>query len=183
MMQLAMEQVPPALPARAAMERGIGYIEQALIEGRDEVLGLRSPLRDDETLGQSLERFGQRLAAGLSASFRLEQKGAPYALPAITADEVFSIGREAICNAFRHAQASEIVVELDYGAKLLTLLVRDNGKGIAPDTLAQGGRSGHWGLVGMRERAARIGAVLELGNRDQGGAFLRLTLSTMYASA
>jgi len=75
------------------------------------------------------------------------------------------------------------VVELDYGAKRLTLLVRDNGKGIAPDTLAQGGRSGHWGLVGMRERAARIGAVLELGNRDQGGAFLRLTLSTMYASA
>ncbi|MBV6323184.1 sensor histidine kinase [Duganella violaceipulchra] len=183
MMQLAMEQVPPALPARAAMERGIGYIEQALIEGRDEVRGLRSPLRDDETLGQSLERFGQRLAAGLSASFRLEQKGAPYALPVITGDEVFSIGREAICNAFRHAQASEIVVELDYGVKRLTLLVRDNGKGIAADTLAQGGRSGHWGLVGMRERAARIGAVLEMGNQDQGGAFLRLTVPAMYASA
>ncbi|WP_332854189.1 sensor histidine kinase [Duganella sp. S19_KUP01_CR8] len=183
MMQLAMEQVPPALPARAAMERGIGYIEQALIEGRDEVRGLRSPLRDDETLGQSLERFGQRLAAGLSASFRLEQKGAPYALPVIAADEVFSIGREAICNAFRHAQASEIVVELDYGAKRLTLLVRDNGKGIAADTLAQGGRSGHWGLVGMRERAARIGAMMEVGNQDEGGAFMRLTLPAMYANA
>ncbi|NVD70948.1 two-component system sensor protein [Duganella sp. BJB1802] len=183
MMQLAMEQVPPALPARAAMERGIGYIEQALVEGRDEVRGLRSPLRDNETLGESLERFGQRLAAGLSASFRLDQKGAPYTLPVITADEVFSIGREAICNAFRHAQASAIEVELDYGPRRLTLQVSDNGKGIAQETLAQGGRSGHWGLVGMRERAARIGAALELGNRDEGGAFVRLTLPTMYASA
>ena len=183
MMQLAMEQVPPALPARAAMERGIGYIEQALIEGRDEVRGLRSPLRDDETLAQSLERFGQRLAAGLSASFHLRQTGAPYALPVITADEVFSIGREAICNAFRHAQASAIVVELDYGGRQLRLLVRDNGRGIPADTLAQGGRSGHWGLVGMRERAARVGAILEMGNLGEGGAFVRLTLPTMYASA
>ncbi|MQA38781.1 sensor histidine kinase [Rugamonas aquatica] len=183
MMQLAMEQMPATLPARAAMERGIGYIEQALVEGRDEVRGLRSPLRDDETLAQSLERFGQRLAAGLSASFRLEQKGAPYALPVITGDEVFSIGREAICNAFRHARASEIVVELEYGAEQLTLLVRDNGQGIAADTLAQGGRSGHWGLVGMRERAARAGAAIEMGNRSEGGAFVRLTLPAMYASA
>jgi len=183
MMQLAMEQVPPALPARAAMERGIGYIEQALVEGRDEVRGLRSPLRDNETLGESLERFGQRLAAGLSASFRLDQKGAPYTLPVITADEVFAIGREAICNAFRHAQANAIEVELDYGAERLTLQVSDNGKGIAAETLAQGGRSGHWGLVGMRERAERIGAALEMGNRDEGGAFVRLTLPTMYASA
>ncbi|WP_235914467.1 sensor histidine kinase [Rugamonas rivuli] len=183
MMQLAMEQVPATLPARAAMERGIGYIEQALVEGRDEVRGLRSPLRDDETLAQSLDRFGQRLAAGLSASFRLEQKGAPYALPVITGDEVFSIGREAICNAFRHARASEIVVELEYGAEQLTLLVRDNGQGIAADTLAQGGRSGHWGLVGMRERAARVGATVEVGNHGEGGAFVRLTLPAMYASA
>lgn len=183
MMQLALEQMPPALPARAAMERGIGYIEQALIEGRDEVRGLRSPLRDDETLGQSLERFGLRLAAGLSASFRLEQKGAPYVLPVITTDEVFAIGREAICNAFRHAQATAIVVQLEYAPARLTLLVRDNGRGIAADTLAQGGRSGHWGLVGMRERAARIGAALEIGNDEQGGAFMRLTLPSMYGSA
>ncbi|MEV4782645.1 ligand-binding sensor domain-containing protein [Burkholderia sp. LMU1-1-1.1] len=176
MMQAAMEQIPPALPARAAMERGIGYIERALIEGRDEVMGLRSASSGNETLAQALECFGNGLAEVLPARFRLEVRGTPYPLETALRDDLFAIGREAIGNAFRHAEAGEIVVELDFGADALTLQVRDDGKGIPDDILDEGKRRGHFGLVGMRERAERIGAVLEMGNLDTGGAFVRASV-------
>ncbi|MBP1205104.1 signal transduction histidine kinase/ligand-binding sensor domain-containing protein [Duganella sp. 1411] len=176
MMQTAMEQIPPALPARAAMERGIGHIERALIEGRDEVMGLRSAARADETLAEALACFGDGLAEGLPARFRLQVRGAPYALTATTKDDLFAIGREAIGNAFRHADAGHIVVELNFGADALTLLVRDDGKGIPEEILQAGERRGHYGLVGMRERAARLGAALEVGGVDGGGALVRVTL-------
>lgn len=176
MMQAAMEQVPPALPARAAMERGIGYIERALVEGRDEVMGLRSAKHGNETLAEALERFGASLADGLPARFRLDERGVPFPLAVAIRDEVYAIGREAICNAFRHADAGEIVVDLDYGAAALTLRVADDGKGIPPDILDDGQRKGHYGLVGMRERAVRLGAVLEIGNGGERGGFVRLTV-------
>ena len=177
MMQLAMEQIPPALPARAAMERGIGYIERALVEGRDEVMGLRSASSGDETLAEALECFGDGLAEVLPARFRLRVRGAPCQLEAALRDDLFAIGREAIGNAFRHAEAAEIVVELEFGADALTLQVRDDGKGIPADIVDQGKRRGHYGLVGMRERAERIGATLEVINGNERGALVKLTVT------
>ena len=182
MMHTAMAQIPPSLPARAAMERGIGYIEKAMIEGRDEVMGLRSSARADEPLAAALQRYGERLAAGLPPGFRMQTRGTPRTLAPLVKDEVFAIGREAICNAFRHADATEIELDLVFDARGLTLLVSDNGRGIPAAALARG-ENGRWGLVGMRERAAQIGATLNVGNRDSGGAYMRLTLPLMYGNA
>ncbi|MET0266579.1 MAG: two-component regulator propeller domain-containing protein [Duganella sp.] len=181
MMHTAMVQIPPSLPARAVMERGIGYIEQAMIEGRDEVMGLRSSARADEPLAVALQRYGERLASGLPPDFHLLTRGTPRRLAPLVKDELFSIAREAIWNAFRHAEASEIELELNFEASNLTLTVSDNGHGIPADTLAHGVQ-GHWGMVGMRERAAHIGATLEVGNRSSGGAYIRLTLPLGYGS-
>lgn len=182
MMHTAMAQIPPTLPARAAMERGIGYIEKAMIEGRDEVMGLRSSARADEPLAAALQRYGERLAAGLPPGFRMQTRGTPRTLAPLVKDEVFAIGREAIGNAFRHADATEIELDLVFDAGGLTMLVSDNGKGIPPAALDRA-ENGRWGLVGMRERAAQIGATLGVGNRDSGGAYVRLTLPLMYGNA
>jgi len=176
MMQAAMEQIPPALPARAAMERGIGYIERALVEGRDEVMGLRSASRGDGTLAEALACFGNGLAEVMAPRFRLEVRGAPYHLEPALRDELFAIGREAIGNAFHHAGASVITVALDFGADALTVRVCDDGKGIPADILGAGQRRGHYGLVGMGERAASIGAALEIKNGNEGGAVIKLTV-------
>src|SRR4029450_14024368 len=86
--------------------------------------------------------------------FRVLVKGQPRALRPILRDEVYSIGREALVNAFRHSQATRIEVEVEYAASQLRILVRDDGCGIDPQVLRLG-RDGHWGLSGMRERAER----------------------------
>jgi len=78
-------------------------------------------------------------------------------------------------NAFRHAQASRIDVELEYSKKHLRILVRDNGSGI-DSTVLQTGRDGHWGLAGMRERAESIGARLKVWSRAQAGTEVELLI-------
>lgn len=86
---------------------------------------------------------------------------------------VFMVAREALLNALRHASASEITLLLDGDEHHLTLAVRDDGIGIAPD--ARISRPGHLGLVGMRERAYAIGAELHIGDATGHGTMVTLT--------
>src|SRR5262252_661261 len=83
-------------------------------------------------------------------------------------DDVYSIGREALLNAFRHSGATAVAVELEYALKQMRIVVRDNGCGIDKHVL-QAGRDGHFGLTGMRERAKRIGARLKVWSRPAAG--------------
>jgi signal transduction histidine kinase len=81
-------------------------------------------------------------------------EGAGREVHPIVRDEVYRIGYEAIRNACVHSGASRLTVEISY-VDSLTLRVKDNGKGIDPDVAANGKR-GHFGLIGMYERASRI---------------------------
>ena len=90
-------------------------------------------------------------------------------------DEVLHIAREAIANAVRHARARLIEIDLTCGGGRVVLAVRDDGIGLDPDVQVHG-RPGHWGLTGMRERAARIGAVLVIRNRPARGTEVMLSL-------
>jgi signal transduction histidine kinase len=90
-------------------------------------------------------------------------------------DEIYAIAREALFNASRYAEAAHIVLELDYARQAFTLRVRDDGCGL-DDTVAQAGRPGHWGLVGMRERAASIGATLNITSRPGAGTEIEVSV-------
>jgi signal transduction histidine kinase len=68
------------------------------------------------------------------------------------------IAREAIRNAHQHARASRVAMRVDYRNSSLRLQIVDDGCGIDPAVLKAGERRGHFGLVGMRERAAQLGA-------------------------
>jgi signal transduction histidine kinase len=107
--------------------------------------------------------LGQELADGEggSAKFLVSVEGQPRELHPIVRDDIYRVAREALRNAFRHAQATQIEGEITYSDRLLRLRIRDNGKGIDPKLLSAG-RDGHWGLPGMRERAQQIGAQLDL---------------------
>ena len=83
---------------------------------------------------------------------------------------------EALVNAFRHASASVIEAELCYDGRAVILRLRDNGIGVAPEVLSAGGRKNHWGLPGMRERAAEIGATLTIWSRRNVGTEIELRI-------
>ena len=91
-------------------------------------------------------------------------------------EELLAIGREALTNAFRHAGASRITCELIFEQNAFVLVCRDNGTGIADNVLSSGGREGHWGLMGMEERAANIGGVLRIQSSETMGTRVELKL-------
>jgi signal transduction histidine kinase len=86
------------------------------------------------------------------------------------------MAREAVGNAFRHARANRIKVELRYDERTLRLRVRDDGIGLDSQMLAQGGVEGHWGLPGMKERAKSIGGQLEIESGPRQGTEIELTV-------
>jgi signal transduction histidine kinase len=100
----------------------------------------------------------------------------PRNLHPILRDEVYRIAAEALRNAFRHAQAARIEVELRYDAKDFTLRIRDDGRGINRDVLSGDGREGHYGLHGMRERAKLVGGELAIWSEVDSGTEVELSI-------
>lgn len=146
---------------RGQLESAMQLAERNLAEGRERVNALRDGPFAGRDLASVLADVHAEYAGQGTNPLRLTVEGAPPPLRADAAEEVFLIGREAIRNALRHADARAIEVELSYGARCFLLHVRDDGVGIADENAARG----HWGLQGMRERAQRLGADLQLWTR------------------
>jgi signal transduction histidine kinase len=95
--------------------------------------------------------------------------------------ELYSIGREALYNAFRHSNAKLIELELHYTLESLTLRVRDDGDGMGEDVLRDKKRAGHWGLPGMHERAEKLGGTVTLWSGAGSGTEIEVTVpGTVY---
>jgi signal transduction histidine kinase len=189
---LRFQTVVELLPGRPAEAKKLleGTIDQAagaITEGRDAVQGLRSSVAESNDLAEALRTLGEQLAAEEDGDDRVtlcvEVQGVPRTLHPILRDDVFRIGGEAMRNAFRHAGAKRIEVELRYDAEGLRLRVRDDGKGIAPEVLTLGGREGHFGLHGMRERASLIGGKLTVWSAPDSGTEVELSIPASHAYA
>jgi signal transduction histidine kinase/ligand-binding sensor domain-containing protein len=172
-LHVAAEHVPAESPAKPTLNRVIDLMARVIEEGRNAVRGLRTPGTTSDDLEQAFQRAQQELAVSTTSEFRVIVEGRPRPLHPIVRDEVYRLGREALMNAIRHAEAKHIEVELEYAAHHLRMLVRDDGRGIDAEVL-QSGRQGHWGLSGMRERAEQMGARLRLWSRDQAGTEVEL---------
>ena len=177
--QAVNDQLPPG-KAKEAFEAALDRADQAIVEGREAIQNLRSSTTVTNELGQAVaalaEEFGgARNGQSGSPTLRVSVEGAPRELHPILRDDIYRIAREALRNAFCHAQASEIEAEISYGEGLLRLRIRDNGKGIDPKLL-DAGRDGHWGLPGMRERAEQIGAQLDIWSEVGAGTEVELRI-------
>jgi signal transduction histidine kinase len=98
-------------------------------------------------------------------------------------DEIYRIAGESLRNAFRHARATRIEVDLCYDGRQLRLRVRDNGQGIDPQFLREGGRAGHYGIQGMRERAKLMGGNLTVWTALNSGTEVELSIPASRAYA
>jgi signal transduction histidine kinase len=174
--------------ARERLQGAIDQAEQAITEGRDAVQGLRSSTMLSGDFAVALNTLGAELAnVGGNQNppaFHVEAQGTPRKLKPILRDEIYRIAGEALRNSFHHANAHSVEVAIRYDEKQLTVRVRDDGKGISPETLEAKGRAGHYGLQGMRERASKIGAQLYLRSRLEAGTEMELKIpaTTAYQS-
>jgi signal transduction histidine kinase len=169
----AVDDLLPAGKAREALEKALDRADQAIVEGRDAIQNLRSSTTVTNELGEAMAALGQMFGAAGdggsgSPALRVSMEGTPRELHPILRDDIYRIAREALRNAFLHAQASKIEADITYGVRLLRLRIRDDGKGIDPKLL-EAGRDGHWGLRGMRERAEQIGARLDIWSQTGAG--------------
>jgi signal transduction histidine kinase/ligand-binding sensor domain-containing protein len=172
-LQVVDEMLPPG-KAKNELEETLEVGDQAIIEGRNTVRDLRSPLTTK--LPPAVRALGDELASGSSATFRLVVEGPVLDLNPIVRDELYRIAREALRNAFAHAKAKHIEVEITYEDRLFRLRIRDDGDGIPPEILDEG-RSGHFGLAGMRERAKQIGSKLVIWSGSGAGTEIDVSIA------
>ena len=181
----------PRASGRSAktLEIALDRADQAINEGRDAVQGLRASAVETNDLVSAVRILGEELGAAdtnqNSVVFEVEVEGVPRNLHPILRDEVYRIAAEALRNAFQHAHAQRIEVEILYGERWLRLRVRDDGKGIEPKFLSADGRAKHYGLHGMRERAQLVGGKLAVWSKLDSGTEVDLSIpaSTAYATS
>jgi signal transduction histidine kinase len=165
---VALKNLPENSPGKAPLERALEVTEKVIDQGRDAVRGFRATQGERQDLEVAFSRVPLELGFGNQIDFRTIVKGPAQLLHPVIRDEVYSIAREALVNAFRHSSATGIQIELQYSANQLRVVVCDDGCGI-DNKILETGRDGHWGLPGMRERARRIGASLRVSNRSGAG--------------
>jgi ligand-binding sensor domain-containing protein/signal transduction histidine kinase len=175
----------PTGDPKQKLDSAIDQAAQAITEGRDAVQGLRSSTVEANDLALTINTLGKELASGETnpnaAVFHVEVEGTPRKLHTILRDEVYRIAGEALRNAFRHAQARQIEVEIRYDERQLRLRVRDDGRGIDPKHLEEHGHVGHYGLRGMRERAKLMGGKLAIWTELNSGTELELKVPASHA--
>ncbi len=177
----AAQNLLPHKPAQAqqSLATAIDQAAKAITEGRDAVQELRTTDPGVPDLVATLQAMGQNFSnpgEGQKApDFRVLLEGTPRQLRPEFQQDLHRIAREAVTNAFRHANATHIEVDLRYAPRMLRLRVRDNGKGIDASVLNAGGRQGHWGLTGMEERARAIRTQLEIWSESNRGTEIELT--------
>jgi signal transduction histidine kinase len=174
-----------AVEARERLERALDQAAEAMAEARDAVQGLRASVTEANDLAPSLTRIAQELSAGggaAEASMEVVVDGTPRPLKPLVRDEIYRIAAEALRNAARHARARHVSAEIRYEDRQFRLIVRDDGVGIDEQTLREAS-TGHFGLSGMRERAAIVGGRLEVLTRAGLGTVVELGIPAAVAYA
>jgi ligand-binding sensor domain-containing protein/signal transduction histidine kinase len=178
-LMLRLQVVSKLMPegkAKEQLEQTLERADQAIAEGRSAVHDLRSSTTTTNDLAEALNSAANELSGDGTATFDLVLEGRPRNLHPIIRDELYRISREALRNAFKHARASHIEAEINYGERLFRLRIRDDGEGIPAEVLEEG-RPGHYGLPGIRERARQIGADLTIWSRAGSGTEMDLSLA------
>ena len=150
-----------------------GYVREGLADARQSIWALRSQDSGETTLPVRLRRMvegdsGHELHAAFSIF------GAYRPLAPGTEQEILRVAQEAVHNVNKHASAENLFVQLEYRPQEIALEVRDNGQGFATEGTPA---AGHYGLTGMRERAAAIGGTLEVTSETGVGTTVRLRVA------
>jgi signal transduction histidine kinase len=177
---LAVESLPAESQVKSKLDPILHIMELGIEESRNAIQALRSSDSRRSDLDAALSAVHREFSTKDDVDFRVHVIGQQRPLRPAIQDEIYRIGREALVNAFCHAAAKRIELKLEYTSSGLTMRVLDDGCGIDPQVL-DAGRKGHWGLTGMRERAARIGARLKVSSSSAHGTEVHLSVPNAVA--
>jgi signal transduction histidine kinase/ligand-binding sensor domain-containing protein len=148
-------------------------LRTSINEAREAVWDLRHADGSATTIGPILKSMTHQVSQEFGVPVEYRIAGMPFDLHQSTAHELLMVVREALHNAIRHGQPTKVQVRIDFGKNDLIVQVEDDGRGFDP-AVVSGSPNGHYGLVGMRERARRMGGALAL--ESQSGKGTELTL-------
>ncbi len=170
-------------------EKSRGDLEAALVTAEHVVVDARNRVRDlrvaDDTgdLCAVVENLVTETPFNEPLPVRVVVEGRPRPLHPLVAAEVTRIVREALLNIAYHAQASWAEIAIGFESRHLAVRLRDNGVGIPGDVLARGRKDGHFGIIGMRERAEKMGGSITIASGSEGGAEVTLAVPAKLAFA
>ncbi|MYM87784.1 hypothetical protein GTP91_11395 [Rugamonas sp. FT82W] len=154
-------RLPEMNETRESIEAILMQAGEVMAEGRQQLFKLHTSAQEGDELDARLLVMGQTFENYFPVSFKMSVLGKKRTtFDAQTVEEIFYIGREASFNALQHGDPNNLQITLNYQRKYFEMTVSDDGKGIDPEVLRNGSREGHWGLPGMRDRAALLGGVL-----------------------
>jgi signal transduction histidine kinase len=149
---------------------------ESLREARERVWDMRETELGGDDLLAALEAIARERTSGTGIEVSVVSAGQRRRLTRSLEEAAFRIGREAVVNAVRHAEAHRVEIHLDFGPTLLRLEIHDDGRGFTPADAESARRNGHFGLSGMHQRAAHLGGRCEVRPRPGGGSVVVLEL-------
>jgi signal transduction histidine kinase/ligand-binding sensor domain-containing protein len=164
-----------ARPARSALELAQRMVHHSLTEARRSLMDLRANELQDQDLAAALTSGARQWVANSGIDVDVDVNGESSGIPEEIAHHVFRIAQEAVTNSVNHADANQITVKLKIDSHQLSLRILDDGCGFEPDDVFTS-RNGNFGLIGMRERAERLGGHLQLESQPGKGTRLEVTV-------
>jgi signal transduction histidine kinase len=158
-----------------ALEEIIRDAAACMQETRQSVVGLRSAQQTRSGLATAIGGAAKQITKETDIRLKLELDAKTQSLPADVEYNLLCIAREAISNSVKHSGARTIEVVLAWADEQLQLIIRDDGHGFDRQH-PKAGLVGHYGLIGMRERAALIGADFDLASRPGQGTAISVFL-------
>jgi signal transduction histidine kinase/ligand-binding sensor domain-containing protein len=134
-------------------------VRESLTEARRAIWELRSPHDEGADLAARLSNIAKQVASNSGLKIQIDVRGAYRPVGSQLEEELLKITKEALTNVVRHADARKVSIDLVFEPKKLRMTIKDDGRGFSPDQYS-GAHEGHFGMKGMRERAAQVSATL-----------------------
>ena len=150
-------------------------VRSSRVDLRRSIWDLRSRELEQFDLPTALLISGNQIADGANIRIEVEKKGTVRPLPEIIEENILRVGQEAITNTVKHSGATHLTLELEFTPENVFLTVKDNGNGFTPDNCL-GPNHGHFGLLGMTERAKRLSGNILVTSAPGMGTTIRMEI-------
>jgi signal transduction histidine kinase len=150
-------------------------VRTSRVDLRRSIWDLRSRELEQFDLPTALLISGNQIADGANIRIEVEKKGTVRPLPEIIEENILRVGQEAITNTVKHSGATRLSLELDFRAENIVLTIKDNGNGFTPENCL-GPNDGHFGLLGMSERAKRLNGKIAITSAPGAGTTISMEI-------